>query len=214
MADYFFNQTRQPRPPLKQNQFGFDIGGPIKRSKLLAFGSYQGTRQTNALASGQARARCTVNLSTPPITSDRSAAAISRLFGEMRGALGGVAVLPDGSNLNPVALKLLNFKLPDGSYLIPRPQAVDSTRNFAGQGTSVLSQPCHYNADQFLINGDFIPSSKSSFSLRSLWSDSSQSVTFPTSESTSANVPGFRSDTSTTSGRSRSLIPIPSTQTL
>jgi hypothetical protein len=195
--DYFFNQTGQPRPALKQNQFGFGVGGPIRRNKVLAFGSYQGTRQTNGMASGQARARCTVTLYSPPITNDRSAAAIGRLFGGMRGQQGGAAVLPDGSNLNPVAQKLLNFKLPDGSYLIPTPQTVDSTRDFAGQGVSVLSDPCHYDADQFLINGDYLHSNKSNFSLRSLWSNSSQSVTFPTSDSyASANVPGFHSDTS------------------
>jgi len=111
--DYFLNRTGQPRPPLNQNQFGFDIGGPIKRNKLLFFGSYQGTRQVNALASGQARTACTVSLTTPPITNDRSAAALGKLFGGMSGALGGVAVNPDGSNINPVALELLNFKLPN-----------------------------------------------------------------------------------------------------
>ena len=195
--DYFFNQTGQPRPALKQNQFGFGVGGPIRRNKLLPFGSYQGTRQTNGLASGQARARCTVTLYTPPITNDRSAAAIGGLFGGMRGQQGGVAVLPDGSNLNPVALKLLNLKLPGGSYLIPTPQTVDTTRDFAGRGVSVLSDPCHYDADQFLINGDYLHSNKSTWSLRSLWSNSNQSVTFPTSDSyASANVFGFHSDTS------------------
>lgn len=60
----------------------------------------------------------------------------------------------------------------------------------------MLSQPCHYGADQFLINGDYLRSSENSFSLRSLWSNSGQSVTFPTSEYTSANVQGFQSDTS------------------
>jgi len=43
--DYFLNVAGQPRPPLKQNQFGFDVGGPIIRKTLLIFGSYQGTRQ-------------------------------------------------------------------------------------------------------------------------------------------------------------------------
>ena len=149
------------------------------------------------MASGQARAKCTVTLYTPPITNDRSAAAIGRLFGGMRGQQGGVAVLPDGSNLNPVAQKLLNYKLPDGSYLIPTPQTVDTTRDFAGQGVSVLTDPCHYNADQLLINGDYLHSTKSNFSLRSLWSNSDQSVTFPTSDSfASANIYGFHSDTS------------------
>jgi hypothetical protein len=40
--------------PLKQNQFGGTIGGPILKGKLFYFGSYQGTRQntaTNGLSS-------------------------------------------------------------------------------------------------------------------------------------------------------------------
>jgi hypothetical protein len=35
--------------PLKQNQFGFTIGGPILKGKLFYFGSYQGTRQNTAM---------------------------------------------------------------------------------------------------------------------------------------------------------------------
>src|SRR5438270_1669770 len=36
--DYFLNRTGQRRPTLKQNQFGFALGGPIKKDKLLFFG--------------------------------------------------------------------------------------------------------------------------------------------------------------------------------
>jgi hypothetical protein len=64
--DYFLNQTGQPRPTLKQNQFGFVFGGPIKKDRLFLFGSYQGTRQVNGLASGQARVACSASLSAPP----------------------------------------------------------------------------------------------------------------------------------------------------
>jgi TonB dependent receptor len=147
------------------------------------------------LASGQARTACTVSLTTPPITNDRSAAALGKLFGGKSGALGGVAVNPDGSNINPVALELLNFKLPNGSYLIPTPQTVNPALPFASQGFSTLSQPCHYDADQFLVNVDYIPSSKSRFSLRSLWTNSNQLVTFPGNGLNPAgNLPGFPSN--------------------
>jgi hypothetical protein len=196
-SDYFLNLTGQPRPPLKQNQYGFDVGGPVIRKTFLLFGSYQGTRQTNALASGQARTSCTVSLATPPITNDRSTEALGQLFGGMSGALGGIAIRPDGSNINPVALELLNFRLPNGSFLIPTPQRVNSSNTFASQGFSTLSQPCHYDADQFLVNADYIQSSKSRFSLRSLWTDSGQLVTFPGNGLNQAgNLSGFPSNVS------------------
>jgi len=40
--DFFLNRTGQRRSVLKQNQFGFALGGPIKRDKLLFFGSIKG----------------------------------------------------------------------------------------------------------------------------------------------------------------------------
>ena len=89
--DFFLSQTHQPRPVLKQNQFGFAIGGPIRKDTLLFFGSYQGTRQLNGLAAGQSRTACTASLTEPPLTNDRSAAALGRIFGGMRGALGGIS---------------------------------------------------------------------------------------------------------------------------
>ncbi|MFZ0302829.1 MAG: TonB-dependent receptor [Terracidiphilus sp.] len=45
-ANYF--STSGP-DPLKQNQFGGTIGGPILKGKLFYFGSYQGTRQNTAV---------------------------------------------------------------------------------------------------------------------------------------------------------------------
>jgi hypothetical protein len=164
--DFFLNETGQARPALEQNQFGFALGGPIKTDKLFFFGSYQGTRQTNGLAAGQARIACTATLRTPPLTNDRTPAALGKLFGGMTGALGGVAVQPDGSNINPVALVLLNFKLPDGAYLIPTPQTVNPGLPFATQGFSAFTEPCHFNEDQFVTNVDYLTTEKSKISGR------------------------------------------------
>jgi hypothetical protein len=84
----------------------------------------------------------------------------------MTGALGGVAVQPDGSNINPVALTLLNFKLPDGAYLIPTPQTVNPGLPFATQGFSAFTEPCHFNGDQFVTNVDYLATEKSKISGR------------------------------------------------
>jgi len=64
--DFFRNSTGQKRGILKQNQFGFALGGPLPifnlgeggpmfhsgKDKLSFFGSYQGTRQLNGVGGG------------------------------------------------------------------------------------------------------------------------------------------------------------------
>jgi TonB dependent receptor len=189
-SDYFLNRA----PVLKENQFGFAFGGPIKKDKLLFFSSYQGTRQSNGAASGQSRVACSASLNEPPLTDDRSQPALGRLFGGMAGALGGEAVKADGSNLNPAALNLLNFKLSDGSFLIPTPQTIDPTMPFALQGLSVLSRPCHFSEDQFLANVDYLTTSNGRFAVRYLFAPQNETVTFTGNGANPAgNVPGFPS---------------------
>lgn len=39
--EWFSNATGQPRPELKLNQYGFDLGGPILKSKTFFFGDFQ-----------------------------------------------------------------------------------------------------------------------------------------------------------------------------
>jgi hypothetical protein len=192
--DYFLNETSQPRPTLKQNQFGFVLGGPIQVEKLLFFGSYQGTRQVNGVAAGQTRIACNASLSEPPLTTDRSPAALGSLFGGMTGSLGGIAVNPDGSNINPAALALLNFKLSNGNFLIPTPQTIDRSKPVASQGFSVFSGPCHFGEDQFLFNVDYIPSQKDQFATRFFLANDNQTVTFPgNGMNPTGNVAGFSS---------------------
>jgi Carboxypeptidase regulatory-like domain/TonB dependent receptor len=194
--DFFLNRTGQPRPVLKQNQFGFAIGGPIKKEELLAFASYQGTRQINGVAAGQSRTACTASLSVPPLTHDRTPTGLGKIFGGMAGARGGKAIESDGSNINPVALALLNRKLSDGTFLIPTPQAVDPTRPFAQQGFSVFTEPCHFSENQFSINADYLAWQNSKIVARFFLADDDQTVTFPGNGLNPAgNIPGFPSPT-------------------
>ena len=48
--DWFLNRTNTPRPTLNSNQFGGDVGGPIKKDKLFFFLSYQETDQKNGFS--------------------------------------------------------------------------------------------------------------------------------------------------------------------
>ena len=53
--DFFYKRSEErqdlPNTPqtLKQNTYGFAVGGPIKKDKLFFFGSYQGLRQLNGI---------------------------------------------------------------------------------------------------------------------------------------------------------------------
>jgi hypothetical protein len=42
-ANYFSNATGQAKNPLRYNQFGGSVGGPIKKDRTFIFGDYQGT---------------------------------------------------------------------------------------------------------------------------------------------------------------------------
>ena len=186
--DFFFNKARQPRSLLRQNQFGFTLGGPVKRDKLLFFTSYQGTRQLNGSGSGT----CQTSVFSPALTNDRSASALGALFGGQTGALGGVAINADGSNIHAVALALLNLKLADGRYLIPTPQTIDPTQPPATQGFSAFSRPCSFNEDQFMANADYLLSSRNRISGRFFFANSAKKISFPGGEvSSPSNIPGF-----------------------
>ena len=167
--DFFLNAAGQPRPNLKQNQFGGTIGGPIKRNKLFLFGSFQATRQVNGLDP--------TSLSTlilPPLTDDRSAKTIGSQFcpgnhpGNSRYSTfaEGTQVACDGSNINPVALTLLQMKLPGGAYLIPTPQSILTSGRAAGLGSYSISLPSTFRENQSIANLDYAISSKQNLSAR------------------------------------------------
>ncbi len=178
--DFFLNRNGRPRPILKQNQFGGTLGGPVVKDRLFIFGSYQGTRQTIGLGSGSLQSAV-----LPTLTDDRSARTLGAIFCGQNGANGGIGVACDGSNINRVALNLLNARLPDGTYVIPTPQVIQSN----GQGFSVFSVPSRFRENQILANADYLESEKSRIAIRTFWSRDPQLQSF-----TSSNVPGAALD--------------------
>ncbi|HEV2401157.1 MAG TPA: TonB-dependent receptor [Candidatus Sulfotelmatobacter sp.] len=177
--DFFLKRNDQPRPVLRQNQFGFAIGGPLRKNSTFVFGSYQGTLQKNGVAS--------VSLQTaflPTLGSDRSAQAIGKIYAGQTGALGGEAIASNGSNINPVALAILNFKFANGQYAIPSPQSVISP----GVGQSSFSIPASFREDQFTVNLDQRISSGNELSGRYFYSRAPMQDPFSPFGST---VPGW-----------------------
>jgi hypothetical protein len=168
---------------LKQNQFGGAFGGPIKKDKLFFFGSYQGTRQLNGVA-----AAGTSNVVLPPLPAgDRSAPGYRAQLGAalcpdnhpgdpsyqtfLAFLLPSIQVACDGSNINPVSLAMLNLKNADGSYYIPG----SGTGGFARRQ---FSSPAKYTEDQYIVNADYVLSSKHTLAARYFYTHNPQTVPF------------------------------------
>jgi outer membrane receptor protein involved in Fe transport len=192
--DYFRKLNHQDRPVLKQNQFGGTFGGPIKKEKLFVFGSYQGTRQRNGLTPNSLS-----TVSLPALTNDRSPAALGTEFcpankpaavqSQYQTFAGGLQVACDGSNINPVALALLQKQLPNGTFVIPTPQNVAIDANGIPLGQSSFSIPADFREDQFLINTDYAINAKNTLSERYFYSYDPEVLPF-----NGNTVPGYGAD--------------------
>jgi Carboxypeptidase regulatory-like domain/TonB-dependent Receptor Plug Domain len=176
--NFFANATGAPRGEFRRSQPGGTLGGPMpwSRKRVFFFLSYQATRDVNAASLSTSLS----SLTLPPIPQARTPASLGGVFGGQTGVFGGVAVAPNGSNINPVALNLLNAKNADGTFVVPSPHTSRSGTNY----TAVV--PGHYNEDQFNTNFDFNLRAADRLSAKFFFSNSNQDVPF-----FGASVPGF-----------------------
>jgi hypothetical protein len=197
--DFFSKADGQPRPDLKQNQFGASLGGPILRDRTFFFVAYQGLTEVNGLGDEQTPL-------LPVLPANRTAAALGAQFcpaGHLDFAnqpatgyltqAGGTQIACNGSNINPVALAILNAKLPNGQFAVPSPQIVlpnsDSDQLPVGQSTYAL--PAHYRQDQFTVDLDQTLTAKNSLAARFFYSRAPTTQPFSPN---AANVPGWGTD--------------------
>ncbi len=167
-----------PKGDFRRHQPGIAVGGAIPWSTKRAFFfvSYQATRDVNAAS----LASSVRSLSLPPIPALRTPSSLGAIYGGQTGLFGGVAIAPDGSNINPVALELLNAKNPDGSFVIPSPRIAGGGVNY----TAVL--PGRYDEDQFNANIDLNLGTADKLSVKFFFANSNQDLPF-----SGATVPGF-----------------------
>lgn len=149
------------KPVATRNQFGGTLGGRAVRDRVFFFGSYQGTRERNGVS-------LTNSLTSPAIPlgltdTNRTAAGILATF---------------GITANPVALNVLNARLPGGGFAIPssgtttRPANCPAATPIQSCAVSVpQSGVSRFRENQFNANGDFIFSSKHNLSAKFFLAD-------------------------------------------
>jgi len=143
----FFSPASQPKPPLKQNQFGASLGGPLQKDKVFVFGYYEGFRNDSGI---------TQTLIVP--TADQR----NGNFGSttIRDPLTGLPfpgnVIP-ASRLDPIAQQLLND-------FVPQPNV--------GANRYTVSPTVKDTRNQFGIRLDYRMSDKHTLIGRYMWSHS------------------------------------------
>jgi outer membrane receptor protein involved in Fe transport len=128
-SDYFSGGLVNP---LKQNQFGGSIGGPIIKNRLFYFGSYQGTRFRTA-NNGQ--------IASVPDAAERTGDFSDLLPGtQLVNPTTGAPYPNNQIPVSPVATYILNH--------IPLPNGPNGQLNFNGG-------PDAQNTDEYLVKVDF-----------------------------------------------------------
>ncbi len=71
-AKNFFDDPNSPIPPLRRNQFGAAVGGPIRHDHLFFFTNYEGLRESKGVTKGGiVPSASTRQLCTPPIDTTK-----------------------------------------------------------------------------------------------------------------------------------------------
>jgi outer membrane receptor protein involved in Fe transport len=179
--DFFYNRdnpnSRTAKQVLNQNQFGFTLGGPIKKDKLFFFGSYQGTRQKNGIAP-QGNTTGAILPSIPG--GDRNSAQFVRdvIAANCNFPTFGPALSCAAGTISGPALKILQLKTADGSFYIPT----------SGGGQRSFSIPAINKEDQFLLNGDYNINQKHTLAMRFFTSKNPRDI--PLTPLVGGNLPG------------------------
>jgi hypothetical protein len=167
---WFYNFNGIPRPDLHRNVFGGDYGGPIIRNKLFFFGSYQGQRVSDGFNG-------TSDVAVPPSLTDQRdpasiAAAVNNDFGTNITA----------SQIDPVALALLQQKNPNGSLYIPSPTLGNPAVTGQSFNAVIQGPSSHFNANQAIGNIDYDFSSRDRLAVKYFYQNAPTTSPFTQSQ--------------------------------
>ncbi len=175
-APFFFNAdpnipADEKNPELHRVELGGTLGGAIIKDKLFGFISYQHIHSSDQEIG---LSRITV---PPGLTDDRSPAALANLVNTTNmtswcqsppcqnfPATVNPVVDNTPGDISPVAYALLNYKLPNGQYLIPSADGLTPTVNFPEN--AVVPGTALFTADQAVADLDWNATTKDTVALK------------------------------------------------
>jgi len=165
-APYFYNQDQnipasEKVPQLHRYTAGAEVGLPIIKDKLFAYATYQHIHVSD-LEIGTSRTAVPFGLS-----DDRTAATLAEIDNtNFRPGCGGPSdPCMTAGQVDPVALALLNYKLPNGQWLIPDANPnYTPTLNFPEN--VFITQPAYFISDQAVANLDYLATAKDTLALK------------------------------------------------
>ena len=167
-AKNYFAPANEPAPTYKRNQFGFSLGGPIRRDRVFFFADYEGTRSREGIT----------RVTNVPTAAERSGDFSQSLFGVPINPLTGQPFangrIPDAF-INPVGRRI--------AALYPLPNRATPFANF-------VSSPVQRDRDDhFDVRVDYVRSQRSSLAFRYSFGD--RALFEPFAGSGFSVVPGY-----------------------
>lgn len=170
-AKNFFAPANEPAPEYRRNQFGFSLGGPIKKQKTFFFTDYEGTRSREGIT----------RVTNVPTAAERSGDFSQSLFGVPINPFTGTPFtngrIPD-IFINSVGRKI--------AALYPLPNRATPFANFVSSPTQ------RDRNDHFDVRVDHLLSERSSWAFRYSFGD--RDLFEPFAGPSFSAVPGYGND--------------------
>ena len=206
--DWFLAGEGQPKAVLNSNVYGGSVGGPVKKDKLFFFVNYQEQDQTNGYASYSQsqtllppipsgnRGTCGPAGFTSSAGCDAAGAAFVKALAANMSQFAptkGNAVIqnPNGPapvggfdgmglyNINPIAISILQLKLPNGAYFVPGSGDFSNCPSATAFCSHRFQNPASFKDHQGIGNVDYVINSKNTFSGRYVYEADPINANFP-----------------------------------
>jgi hypothetical protein len=165
-APFFFNQDpnipdNDKVPEMHRYTLGGTAGAPIIKDKLFAFVSYQHIHDSDQEI-GLSRATVPFGFNAANCGADRADATLIPCLENISNTYWNVPLA--STQIDPVALQLLQYKFPNGQYLFPWNDGAQPSINFPED--AIIPGTAYFLSDQAVANLDWNASSKDTLALK------------------------------------------------